>query len=91
MFFDIQSFVSNVSITSSVLSKKHNSICYHRVLEAHKAGTIRVGWISGKYNKSDICTKTTIHRKRQYKLLTLIFNEKVSTITKKFNGDDGEM
>ena len=87
---DNHSVVTNVSIPYSVLNKKHNSICYHRVQEAHKAGTIRVGWISGEYNKSDIGTKTTIPTKRRYKLLNSIFNEKVYTITKKSHGDDGE-
>ena len=40
VFCDNQSVVNNVSIPSSVLNKKHNSICYHRVREAHTAGTI---------------------------------------------------
>ena len=31
VFFDNQSGVTNVSIPSSVLNKKHNSIFYHRV------------------------------------------------------------
>ena len=90
MFCDNQSVVNNVIIHSSVLNKKHNSICYHRVQEAHTAGTIQVGWISGGYNKYDIGTKTTIPTKRQYKLLNQIFNEKVSTITKRSYGDGVE-
>ena len=56
VFCDNQSVVTNASITSSVLKNKHNSIFYHRFLEAHTAGTIWVGWISGEYNKSDIGT-----------------------------------
>ena len=58
--------------------------------KAHTAGTIQVGWISGDYNKYYIFTMTTIPKKRRYELLNLIFNEKVSTITKKSHGDDGE-
>ena len=46
-----QSVVTNVSIPSSVLNKKHNSICYHIFREAHTASTIQVGWIPGEYNK----------------------------------------
>ena len=65
VFFDNQSVVTNVSIPYYVLNKKHNYIFYHRVWEAHTAGTIQVGWISGKYNKSDIGMKTTIPTKRQ--------------------------
>ena len=56
----------------------------------HTAGTIRVGWISGDYNKYDIGMKTTIPTNRGYKLLNSIFNEKVSMIKKKSHGDDGE-
>ena len=40
VFFDNQSVVTNVSIPSSVLNNKHNAICYHKVREAHTAGTI---------------------------------------------------
>ena len=40
VFCDNQSVVTNVSIPSSVLNKKHNSIFYNRFLEAHTAGTI---------------------------------------------------
>ena len=90
VFCDNQSVVTNLSIPLCVLNKKHNYICYHRVREAHTAGTIQVGCISGEYNKSDIGTKTTVPTKRRYELLNSIFNEKVSTITKKSNGDDGE-
>ena len=90
MFCDNQSVVTNVIIHSSVLNKKQNSICYHRVREAHTAGTIRVGWISGEYNKADIGTKTKIPTKRRYELLNSIFNEKVSMITNKPQGDNGE-
>ena len=90
MFCDNQSVVTNVIIHSSVLNKKQNSICYHRFQETHTAGTIRVGWISGEYNKSDICMKKTIPTKRRYELPNSIFNEKVSTITRKSHGDYGE-
>ena len=50
----------NASIPSSVLSKKHNSICYHKVREMEASGAQRVGWISGDYNQADILTKTTL-------------------------------
>ena len=87
---DNQSVVTNISIPSSVLNKKHNSIFYHRVREAHTSGTIQVGWISGEFNKAYISKNTTITTKRQYELLNSIFNEKVTTITKKSHGDYGE-
>ena len=90
VFFDNQSVVTNVSFPCSFLNKKQNSICYHRFREAHTAGTIRVGWTSGEYNKADIGTKITITTKRRYDFLNSIFNEKVFTITKKYHRDDGE-
>ena len=43
VFCDNKSVVTNSSVPTSMLNKKHNSICYHRVREAHTAGTIRVG------------------------------------------------
>ena len=64
VFCDNQSVVNNVSIPSSVLNRRQNSFWYHRFQEAHTSGTIRVGWISGEYNKADIGTKTTIHTMR---------------------------
>ena len=82
VFCDNQSVVTNVSIPSSVLNKKHNYIYYHRFLEAHTSGMIRVGWISGEYNKADIGTKTTIPTKRRYMLLNSIINEKVLRLQK---------
>ena len=45
VFCDNQSVITNLRIPSYVLNKKHNFICYHRVLEAHTAGTIRFGLI----------------------------------------------
>ena len=77
---DNKSVVVNSSVPASVLNKRHNAICYHRVREAYTAGTIRVGWIQGGYNKAYIGTKTTIPTKRRYELISTIFTEKVSVI-----------
>ena len=60
VFCDNQSVTKNASIPSSVLSKKHNAICYHKVREAQASGAQRVGWIQGEYNQADIMTKTTL-------------------------------
>jgi len=40
---DNKSVVTNSSVPTSVLNKRHNAICYHRVREAQAAGVIRVG------------------------------------------------
>ena len=60
VFCDIKSVVTNASVPSSVLNKRHNAICYHRVREAQAAGIIRVGWIPGTENLADLLTKTTL-------------------------------
>ena len=81
VFCDNKSVVTNASVPSSVLNKRHNAICYHRVREAHTAGMIRVGWIKGEYNKADIATKTTLSTKRRFELLSTIFNEDVECVS----------
>jgi hypothetical protein len=83
VFCDNKSVVTNVSVPSSVLNKKHNSICYHRVREAQATGTIHVGWIEGEYNKADLATKTTLSTTRQYNLTSSIFNNNCMIIEKK--------
>lgn len=60
VFCDNESVVTNASVPSSMLHKRHNAICYHRVREAQAAGTVRVGWIPGTENLADLLTKTTL-------------------------------
>ena len=57
---DNQSIVTNTSVPASVLNKRHNAICYHRVREAQAAEIIRTGWIPGELNLADLLTKTTM-------------------------------
>ena len=45
---DNRSVVTNSSVPTSVLNKRHNAICYHRVREAQAEDVIRIGWIEGK-------------------------------------------
>ena len=80
---DNQSVVSNSSRIESILNKKHNSICYHRVRESQAAGTIHVSWIEGEYNKADLGTKTTLSTVRRYNLINSIFDNKCEVIGKK--------
>ena len=47
VFCDNMSAVNNSSIPTSALNKRHNDICYHRVMEDQAAGILRVGWIPG--------------------------------------------
>ena len=60
VYCDNKSLVTNSSVTASVLNKRHNAICYHRVREAQDSGTLRVGWIPGEYNLAYLFTKTTM-------------------------------
>ena len=73
IFCDNKSVVTNSTIPTSMLNKKHNSICYHRVREAQAAGTIRIAWIDGDYNQSDIFTKTSITTEKRYGIAREIF------------------
>ena len=82
MFCDNKYVVTNASVPESVLNKKHTSICYHRVREAQAAGTLRVGWIQGEFNKADLATKTTIDTGRRYDLVNSIFVNKCTVIEK---------
>jgi hypothetical protein len=54
---DNQSVVTNASRPESTLSKKHNSIAYHRVREAQAALTLRVGHVRSEDNYADMLTK----------------------------------
>jgi hypothetical protein len=83
VFCDNKSVATNASVPSSVLNKKHNSICYHRVREAQAAGTVRVGWIEGEYNKADLATKTTLATTRRYNLTSSLFTNDCTVIDKK--------
>jgi hypothetical protein len=57
LLIDNQSVVSNTTLPSSTLKKKHNSIAYHRMREAVAAGIIKVGFIRSSTNIADILTK----------------------------------
>ena len=72
VFCDNQSVTKNVTLPQSVLNKRHNAICYHRVREAQASEIIRVGWIQGEYNQADLGTKTTLSTKRRYELVNEI-------------------
>ena len=77
---DNKSVATNASIPTSVLNKRHNAICYHRVREAQAAGTIMVGWISGEYNLADLFTKTTMTGELKHRLVHNIFNNEAAPI-----------
>lgn len=84
VFCDNQSVSRNSNTPTSMLNKKHNAICYHKVREAQAAEIIRVAWIEGEYNKADIATKTTLSTKRKHEIIDTIFwDEGVQVIDEK--------
>ena len=60
VFCENQSLTKNVTLPQSVMNKRHNSICYHRLCEAQAAKVIIVGQIQGEYNQADLGTKTNL-------------------------------
>jgi len=73
---DNNSVVNSAQRPESVLSKKHLSICYHRVREAVAAGTIRVGKIETEKNLSDLCTKPLPTERRNDLLSGIVWMSK---------------
>ena len=69
-----------LTFLASVLNKRHNAICYHRVREAQAAGTIRVGWIPGEHNLADLFTKTTMAGNTRHGLVVNIFNDEATRL-----------
>jgi len=54
---DNQGIVNNTSVPESMLSKKHNQICYHHVREAVAANIIRIAKEDSVTNLADLLTK----------------------------------
>ena len=76
IFCDNRSVLTNSSVPTSVLNKRHN----HRVREAQAAGVIRVGWIEGKFNVADPFTKTTLSNEAKRTFVQSIFDNKVTPL-----------
>jgi hypothetical protein len=56
-FCDNKSVVTNLVLPQSTLSKKHNSIAYHKVRESVASEAIRIAHEKGDDNLSDVLTK----------------------------------
>ena len=70
---DNQSVVTNSSVPESTLSKKHNSICYHRVREACAAETIRIAKEDTSTNLADLFTKPLPTPQRKFLLSRIMY------------------
>ena len=75
---DNASVVNSGQRPESVLSKKHLSICYHKVREAVAKKSIRMGKITDAEQICDMFTKLTTPRKRDYCLNQMCFRERHS-------------
>ena len=80
VFCDNMSVINNLSLPTSSLNKRHNSICYNSVGVAQDSGIIRVGWISGELNLADFFTKTTMPGNTRHNLVDSIFSNTASPI-----------
>jgi len=70
---DNQSVVLNTTVPASVLKKKHNAVCYHRIREACAASIIRFCHIPSHDNIADICTKS-LGKATFYTLMKQVFH-----------------
>jgi len=58
VFCDNQSVVTNSTVPTSTLKKKHNSIAYHHVREAVAAGVLQIAKVQSAENLADLLTKS---------------------------------
>jgi hypothetical protein len=54
VFCDNKSVITNATIPTSTLKKKHDSIAYHRVREAVAAGILRITKVHTTENLADL-------------------------------------
>jgi Reverse transcriptase (RNA-dependent DNA polymerase). len=80
IYCDNKSVVTNASVPTSVLNKRHNAICYHRVRESQAAGIVSVLWIEGKHNLADLLTKTTLASIVKHDIADCIFSNNAAVI-----------
>jgi hypothetical protein len=57
LLVDNLAVVTNSTLPSSSLKKKHNAIAYHKIREAVAAQIVRVAYVPSKDNLADILTK----------------------------------
>jgi hypothetical protein len=73
MLADNMSAVSNTTVPLSVLTKKHNTISYHRVREAIEERIMRSACIKSEENVSDVLTKPLRNEKFHYLMKRWLF------------------
>ena len=73
VYGDNHSVVVNLTVPSSGLKKKHNSIAFHRVREAVASNTIRMAHVGTDENIADILTKSLPKGKHHHHARQLVF------------------
>ena len=63
IFGNSRSVVTSATLPHSTLSKRHNILAFHRVMEAIAAKIIDFHWIQSEYNLSDMLSKHGEHNK----------------------------
>ena len=66
--------VTNTTLPSSSLKKKHNAIAYHKVREAVAPGIVKVAYVKSTSNIADVLTKPLSPQSYYQLLLGLLFN-----------------
>ena len=76
MFFcDIRSVVTSATLPHSTLTKCHNNLAFHRVMEAIAAKIMAFYWIQSAYNLSDMLSKHWDHPTAYPMILKLLLQE----------------
>ena len=73
VYGDNHSVVVNLTVPSSGLKKKHNSIAFHRVREAVASNTIRMAHVGTEENIADLLTKSLPKGKHHHHARQLVF------------------
>ena len=69
------SLVHNTSRPESVLRKKRNKVCYHKVHESVAIGESLVGHIPNKENVADLMTKVLSGKKRRFFVSNILYDK----------------
>ena len=70
---DNKSVLVNSSVSTSVLSKKSNSIAFHFVREGSAADEWRIAYVNTNHNIADLLTKPLSNGSKKRTLIEMIF------------------
>ena len=73
VFADNMSVITNSTVPSSTISKKHNAICYHWVRESVAAGVICIAWVHSSKNLAYLLTKSLPAPTRHFLLGQILY------------------